>query len=82
MLNPSRADCIAILSAASRVRDSDSLLALDHTHLGLSRNAMVNAAVFLTERGCFNRYTLDADEFAVGALSLQGRMRLDQLANG
>jgi hypothetical protein len=82
MLNPSRADCIAILSAASRVADSDSLLALDHTHLGLSRNAMLNAAVFLTERGCFSRYTLGVGECSVGALSLQGRMRLDQLASG
>ncbi|KMZ12142.1 hypothetical protein BHUM_06424 [Candidatus Burkholderia humilis] len=82
MLNPSRADCIAILSAASCGGDSDSLLALNHTHLGLSRNAMVNAAVFLTERGCFSRYTLDVGEFSVGALSLQGRMWLDQLANG
>jgi hypothetical protein len=82
MLNPSKADCIAILSAASRMRDSDTLLALDHTRLGLSHNAMVNAAVFLTERACFKRYTFGVGGFAVGALSLQGRMRLDQLANG
>ncbi len=82
MHNPSRADCIAILSAVSRVGEADSLLALDHTHLGLARNAMVNAAVFLTERGCFNRYTFGTAGFAMGALSLQGRMHLDQLSNG
>ncbi|KMY86131.1 hypothetical protein BUMB_04903 [Candidatus Paraburkholderia calva] len=82
MLHPSRADCIAILSAASRMSEADSLLALDHTRLGLSRNAMVNAAVFLTERGCFSKYTFGASGFSVGALSLQGRMRLTQLADG
>ncbi len=71
-----------ILSAVSRVRETDALLAIDHTRLGLSRNAMVNAAVFLTERGCFCHYTLDVGQYSVGALSLQGRMRLDQLANG
>lgn len=82
MLNPSKADCIAILSAASRVRDGDTLLALDHKRLGLSRNAMDTAAAFLTERGCFSRYSFDMSGLAVGALSLQGRLRLDQLANG
>jgi hypothetical protein len=82
MLHPSKADCIAILTAARDGNDADSLLALDHTRLGLSRNALVNAAVFLTERGCFSHYTFGKSGFSVGALSLQGRMRLDQLANG
>ena len=82
MLHPSKADCIAILSAASRMSEPDSLLALDPARLGLSRNALVNAAVFLTERGCFDRYTFGTSGFAVGPLSLQGRLRLDQLANG
>ncbi|KIG11059.1 hypothetical protein [Caballeronia concitans] len=82
MLNPSKADCIAILSAASGVRDTDALLTLDHKRLGLSRNAMDTAAVFLTERGCFRHYRFGASGLSVGALSLQGRMRLDQLANG
>lgn len=82
MLYPSKADCIAILSAASGVCDAEALLALDHRHLGLSRNAMETAAAFLTERGCFSRYTFGAGGVSVGALSLQGRLRLDQLANG
>jgi hypothetical protein len=84
MLYPSKADCIAVLSAASRVSDTEALLALDPAHLGLSRNAMFNAAAFLTERGCFSRYSFgDAGvSVSVGALSLQGRLRLDQLANG
>ena len=82
MLYPSKADCIAILSAASHVSDAEALLALDHKHLGLSRNAMETAAAFLTERGCFNRYSFGAGGVSVGALSLQGRLRLDQLANG
>ncbi|MEZ2349408.1 hypothetical protein [Caballeronia sp. RCC_10] len=82
MLNPSKADCIAILSAASGMRDSDALLALDHKRLGLSRNAMDTTAIFLTERGCFHRYSFGASGVSVGALSLQGRLRLDQLANG
>jgi hypothetical protein len=81
MLHPTKADCIAILSAASRMSDADSL-ALDPIRLGLSRNALMNAAVFLTERGCFRHYTLGDSGFSVGALSLQGRLRLDQLANG
>ncbi|CDY79684.1 FIG00458039: hypothetical protein [Caballeronia glathei] len=82
MLNPSKADCIAILSAASRVSDADSLLPLDYRHLGLSRNAMETAAAFLTERACFTRYSYGVGGIAVGGLSLQGRLRLDQLANG
>lgn len=82
MLYPSKADCIAILSAASRVSDTEALLALDHRHLGLSRNAMETAAAFLTERGCFSRYSFGLTGVSVGALSLQGRLRLDQLANG
>jgi hypothetical protein len=71
MLYPSKADCIAILSAASRVSDAEALLALDHKRLGLSRNAMDAAAAFLTERGCFNRYSFDVAGISVGALSLQ-----------
>lgn len=82
MLYPSKADCIAILSAASGVSDAGTLLALDHRHLGLSRNAMEAAAAFLTERGCFSRYTFGVGGVSVGALSLQERLRLDQLANG
>ncbi|WP_321791946.1 hypothetical protein [Caballeronia sp. J97] len=82
MLYPSKADCIAILSAASRVSDAEMLLALDHKRLGLSRNAMETAAAFLTERDCFSRYSFGANGVSVGALSLQGRLRLDQLANG
>ncbi|KXV10083.1 hypothetical protein CR51_09235 [Caballeronia megalochromosomata] len=82
MLYPSKADCIAILSAASRVSDAGALLALDCKHLGLSRNAMETAAAFLTERGCFSRYSFGVAGVSVGALSLQGRLRLDQLANG
>ncbi|WP_250512588.1 hypothetical protein [Caballeronia sp. INDeC2] len=82
MLCPSNADCNAILSAASCVSDAEVLLALDHKHLGLSRNAMETAAAFLTERGCFSRYSFCAAGVSVGALSLQGRLRLDQLTNG
>ncbi|MDR5877468.1 hypothetical protein [Caballeronia sp. LZ032] len=82
MLYPSKADCIAILSAASDMPDTQALLTLDHRLLGLSRNAMETAAAFLTERGCFSRYTFGVSGVAVGALSLQGRLRLDRLANG
>ncbi|MDR5756558.1 hypothetical protein [Caballeronia sp. LZ035] len=82
MLYPSKADCIAVLSAASDMTHAQALLTLDHRHLGLSRNAMETAAAFLTERGCFSRYTFDVSGVSVGALSLQGRLRLDRLANG
>jgi hypothetical protein len=81
MLNPSKSDCITILAAASQLA-GDSMLPLDHDRLGLSRNGMLTAASFLVERACFRRYQQDAGHYAVGALSLQGRWRLDQLANG
>jgi hypothetical protein len=81
MLNPSRADCIAILSAASRIVDQTTLLDLNYKNLGLSRNGMETAASFLIERACFTRHCEVDGQTAVGALSLQGRMRLDQLAN-
>ena len=50
MLNPSKSDCITILSAASELAD-DSMLALDASRLGLSRNGMQAAVCFLIERG-------------------------------
>ena len=81
MLNPSRADCIAILSAASRIADQNTLLDLNYKNLGLSRNGMETAASFLIERACFTRHREADGHTAVGGLSLQGRMRLDQLAN-
>lgn len=81
MLNPSKSDCITILSAASKVAD-DSMLPLDHGRLGLSRNGMLTAMAFLVERACFRRYQHGDGHYAVGGLSLQGRLRLDQLSNG
>jgi len=81
MLNPSKSDCITILSAASELPD-DSLLALDSRRLGLSRNGMETAAAFLIERACFKHYREADGHYAVGGLSLQGRLRLDQLSNG
>jgi hypothetical protein len=80
-LNPSRADCIAILSAASRIADQTTLIDLDYKHLGLSRNGMETAASFLIERDCFMRHREINGHVEVGGLSLQGRMRLEQLAN-
>ena len=82
MLNPSRADCIAILSAASRIVDQTTLLDLNYKNLGLSRNGMEAAATFLIERACFKRHQDGDGHYAVGGLSLQGRLRLDQLSNG
>ncbi|SMG46349.1 hypothetical protein [Paraburkholderia susongensis] len=81
MLNPSKSDCITILSAASEIA-GDSMLPLDHGRLGLSRNRLLATAAFLIERACFRRYQEDGGHYAVGALSLQGRLRLDQLSNG
>jgi hypothetical protein len=81
MLNPSKSDCITILSAASELAD-DSMLPLDHGRLGLTRNGMLAAAAFLIERACFRDYQEGDGHYAVGALSLQGRLRLEQLANG
>jgi hypothetical protein len=81
MLNPSKSDCITILSAASALTD-DSMLPLDHGRLGLSRNGMLAATAFLVERACFRHYREGDGHYAVGGLSLQGRLRLDQLSNG
>ncbi|MGF6723940.1 hypothetical protein P3T43_003305 [Paraburkholderia sp. GAS41] len=81
MLNPSKSDCITILSVASELAD-DSLLPLDAGRLGLSRNGMLTALAFLSERACFRSYQNGDGHYAVGGLSLQGRLRLDQLANG
>jgi hypothetical protein len=81
MLNPSKTDCITILSAASELPDG-KLLSLDCRSLGLTRNGMETAASFLIERACFKRYSGAGGHYAVGGLSLQGRLRLDQLANG
>jgi hypothetical protein len=81
MLNPSKSDCITILSAASELA-GDSMLPLDAGTLGLSRNGMHAAAAFLIERACFEQYRKGDGHYAVGCLSLQGRLRLDQLANG
>ena len=76
------ADCIAILSAASRITDTSTLIDLDYKHLGLSRNGMEVAATFLIERDCFTQHRDINGLLAVGGLSLQGRMRLEQLSNG
>jgi hypothetical protein len=81
MLNPSKSDCITILSAASQLTDG-ALLPLDCQTLGLSRNGMETAVSFLIERACFKRYSEADGHYAVGGLSLQGRLRLDQLSNG
>jgi hypothetical protein len=81
MLNPSKSDCITILTAASQLSDG-SLMPLDSRTLGLSRNGMETAAAFLVERACFKRYSEAGGHYAVGSLSLQGRLRLDQLSNG
>lgn len=81
MLNPSKSDCITILSAASELPDG-SVLPLDHSRLGLSRNGMLAAATFLIERACFEHYHEGDGQYAVGGLSLQGRLRLEQLSNG
>jgi hypothetical protein len=84
MLTPSKADCITILSAADSLAasDPDTVLPLDYRRLGLSRNGMETAAVFLIERACFTRYVEDHGQFAVGRLSQQGKWRLEQLCNG
>lgn len=81
MLNPSKSDCITILSAARELAD-DSMLPLDAGRLGLSRNGMQAAAAFLIERACFKHVRQADGHYAVGGLSLQGRLRLEQLANG
>jgi hypothetical protein len=81
MQHPTKVDCITILSAASEL-DDDALLALDSQALGLTRNGMETAAVFLIERACFKQHRDSDGHYAVGRLSLQGKLRLEQLMNG
>ena len=81
MQHPSKADCITILSAASKLGD-DALLSLDPRALGLTRNGMDTAAVFLIERACFKRAREGGGHYEVGGLSLQGQLRLEQLRHG
>jgi hypothetical protein len=81
MQNPTKVDCITILSAARELGD-DALLQLDPGTLGLTRNAMETAAAFLIERDCFKRHVDGGGTYAVGGLSLQGKLRLEQFVNG
>ncbi len=81
MQNPSKTDCITILTAARELGDG-TLLPLDPQTLGLSRNGMDTAIAFLIERACFTSHRQADGHYAVGALSLQGKLRLEQLANG
>ena len=82
MFTPSKTDCITILSAADTLRDDSEMMPLNAQRLGLSRNSMEAAAIFLIERGCFLLHREDVGSYEVGRLSLQGRLRLDQLTNG
>jgi hypothetical protein len=82
MLHPSKVDCITILRAASQLGDG-VLLPLEHRQFGLTRYGMEAAAAFLIERACFIRHRREDDgHYAVGGLSLQGRLRLEQFLNG
>ena len=81
MQNPSKTDCITILSAARELGDG-TLLPLDPQTLGLSRNGMDTAIAFLIERACFKSHRQANGHYSVGALSLQGKLRLDQFVNG
>jgi hypothetical protein len=81
MLNPSKVDCITILSAARELGDG-AFLSLEPRQLGLTRNGMETAAAFLIERGCFMRHRREGGQDMVGSLSLQGRLRLEQFKSG
>ncbi|CAM2147944.1 conserved protein of unknown function [Pararobbsia alpina] len=82
MLMPSKSDCIAILTAAERVANSEDVVRLSYENLGLSRNRLDATATFLMERGCFKRCSGGHGSYEVGGLSLQGKLRLDQLVHG
>ncbi len=82
MLTPSKADCIVLLSAASRAGDTSSMVRLHHANLGLSRNRLDATVAFLMERACFLRCRDVGGSYEVGGLSLQGKLRLDQLVQG
>lgn len=81
MLTPSKSDCITVLSAASHIANPAEVVSLDPAALGLTMNQMTTTASFLGERACFLTYRRGVDQCAVGALSLQGRLRLDQLVS-
>ncbi|SDV50956.1 hypothetical protein SAMN05216551_11456 [Chitinasiproducens palmae] len=76
-----RSNCIAILSLAGRLAPDAPPQPLDAAMLGLGRNDLETTAAFLVERGCFMSHRISAREYAVGPLSLQGRLRLQQLCD-
>ncbi len=82
MLNPSKSDCVAVLLAAQRAAGTGDVVQLSGQSLGLSRNSLNAAASFLIERGCFERSSGVHGSYQVGGLSLQGRLRLEQLVHG
>lgn len=82
MLTPSKSDCIALLSAANRVVGADDVVRLSYENLGLSRNCLDATATFLMERACFKRCSGGQGTYDVGGLSLQGKLRLEQLVHG
>jgi hypothetical protein len=82
MLTPSKADCIAVLSAASRAANANDRVHLNCTTLGLSRNSLDATAAFLMERDCFVRCQGAQGTYEVSGLSLQGKLRLEQLVHG
>ncbi|RKP56478.1 hypothetical protein [Pararobbsia silviterrae] len=82
MLTPSKSDCIALLSAAGRVADAQDVVRLNCQNLGLSQNCLDATATFLMERGCFVHIHGSHGHYEVGGLSLQGKLRLDQLVHG
>jgi hypothetical protein len=82
MLTPSKADCIAVLSAASRAANANDRVHLDCSTLGLSRNCLDATTAFLMERDCFVRCQGAQGSYEVSGLSLQGRLRLEQLVHG
>jgi hypothetical protein len=81
MFTPSKADCISVLAAADHLREPQASLTLTPERFGLSRNCMETTALFLIERDCFVSHHKSAAGFAVGALSQQGKWRLEQLTH-
>ena len=79
MQNPSKTDCIAILSAARELRDG-SLISLDPKALGLSRFGMDTAMSFLLERACFTSHQQADGHYAV--LDQGRRSLVDWITSG
>ena len=83
-MNVSTSLCLSEEGSCLRHRkpNANDKVHLDCNTLGLSRNSLDATAAFLMERDCFVRCQGAQGSYEVAGLSLQGKLRLEQLVHG